>query len=112
MDPRNFKAPFITPEQAWVKADRIRSKYWPSDKLPVEVEEILWEVGLRLDPIASLKSDGDVDALLTGDLTRIIVDLEEYMDDRMLNRMRFSIAHELGHFVLHGDFYRKINTHL
>jgi len=110
MYPRYFKAPFITPEQTWAEADRIRSKYWPSNTLPVEVEEILWQVGLRLEPVASLKNDGDVDALLlTGALTRIIVDLEEYMDDRMLNRMRFSIAHELGHFILHGDLYRKIN---
>jgi hypothetical protein len=109
MDPLNFKAPFIKPEQAWAAADEIRSQHWPSGSLPVEVEEILWKVGLRLDPIASLKKDGDVDALLTGDLTRIIVDFEEYMDDRRQNRMRFSMAHELGHFILHRLLYGKIH---
>ena len=31
------------------------------------------------------------------------------MDDRRVNRMRFSVAHELGHFILHGDLYRSIN---
>lgn len=75
----------------------------------MEVEEILWHVGLRLEPLQSLKEAGDVDALLRGDLTTIVVDNDEYMDDRMLNRIRFSIAHELGHFVLHADVYRGIS---
>lgn len=109
MNPRTFKAPFISPEQAWMEADRIRSKYWPSGTVPIEVEEILWGVGLRLEPVHSLKEGGDVDALLSGDLKRILVDAEEYMDDRMQNRMRFSIAHELGHFVLHRDVYQSIH---
>lgn len=107
-DLRKFRAPFITPEKAWAEADRIRLEHWRSNKLPIDVEKILWELNLQLEPVASLKSDGDVDALLTGDLTTIIVDLEEYMDVRMDNRMRFSIAHELGHFVLHHDIYRNI----
>lgn len=106
--PEQFKAPFISVQQAWTKADQCRRQYWASDKVPVEIEEILWKVGLRLDPIPSLKEAGDVDALLRGDLTTIIVDRNEYMDDRMLNRIRFSIAHELGHFVLHSEVYRGI----
>ncbi len=109
MDPLKFKAPFITKENAWAAADGIRSSHWPSDDLPVEVEEILWKVGLRLEPVALLKKDSDVDALLLSDLTRIIVDLEEYQDDRMDNRMRFSMAHELGHFVLHRSLFEKIH---
>ncbi len=107
MNLERFKAPYITPEDSWKKADRIRSRYWPGNTLPIDVEEILWGVGLRLDPVASIKSAGDIDAWLTGDLTRIVVDLEEYMDDRMQNRMRFSIAHELGHFILHQNLYQK-----
>ncbi len=108
IDPASFRAPFISPEQAWKEADRIRELYWPSGRLPVEVEEILWPLGLRLEPIQSLKESGDVDALLRSDLAAIMVDLDEYMDDRRQNRIRFSMAHELGHFVLHGDLYRAI----
>jgi len=108
MEPERFKAPYITQEAAWAAADQIRALHWPSGDLPVEVEEILGKVGLRLELIGSLKKDLDVDAWLKGDLTRIIVDLEDYMDDRMQNRMRFSIAHELGHFILHRGLYEKI----
>lgn len=71
----------------------------------MEVEEILRPLGLRLEPIPFLKEAGDVDALLRSDLKAIMVDQEEYMDDRMQNRVRFSLAHELGHFILHRDIY-------
>jgi hypothetical protein len=108
MDWGKFKAPIIRPEQAWQKADLIRKEYWPSGQIPVDVEKILYKIGLKLEPISSLKNDIDVDALLSGDLTRIIVDAEEYMDDRKQNRMRFSIAHELGHYVLHKKLYEDI----
>lgn len=105
-DPARFRAPYIPPERAWAEADRVRAKYWPSGDLPVEVEDILWAVGLRVEPIHSLREAGDVDALLRGDLITVVVDADEYMDDRMLNRIRFSMAHELGHFILHADLYR------
>ena len=107
--PEEFKAPFIARQKAWAEADRVRAEFWPSGSVPIEVEEILWRVGLRLEPIQSLRESGDVDALLRGDLATIIVDRDEYMDDRWLNRIRFSIAHELGHFVLHSDVYREIS---
>jgi len=108
IDPASFKAPFISPEQAWKEADRIRDSYWPSGQVPVEVEKILWPLTLRLEPIPFLKESGDVDALLRSDLSAIMVDQHEYMNDRMQNRVRFSIAHELGHFILHKDIYREI----
>jgi hypothetical protein len=109
MDPKNFKAPYILEGKVREEADRVREKYWPSGKLPVEVEEILWGLHLKLDTQASLKGDSDIDAYLYGDLSRIVVDAGEYMDDRMQNRLRFSIAHELGHFVLHRKVYEKIH---
>ena len=109
LQPERFRAPFITKAAAWAAADKFRAQHWPHGTIPVEVEKLLWPVGLRLEPIPSLKTSGDVDALLSGDLARILVDAQEYMDDKMQNRLRFSIAHELGHFVLHADVFRKIN---
>lgn len=44
--------------------------------------------------------------LLRGDLNTIIVDEREYMDDRMQNRIRFSLAHEFGHYILHSGLVR------
>jgi len=73
-DPNKFKAPFIRREEAWRMADQTREKHWPSGELPVEVELLLWPLGLKLVPYPALKEAGDVDALLLGDLKTIIVD--------------------------------------
>jgi hypothetical protein len=110
-DPRGFRAPFITRERAWQEADRVRREHWPSGAVPVDVERLLTSLGLRLEPIHGLKEQGDIDALLLGDLRTIIVDAEDYMDDRMENRIRFSIAHEIGHFILHAEIYRGLEFH-
>jgi hypothetical protein len=107
-DPTKFKAPFITKEDAWKKADQIRQKHWPSGDLPIEVEMLLWPLGLKLVPFPSLRDAGDVDALLLGDLKTIIVDNQDYFNDKKQNRIRFSIAHELGHFVLHSDIFKNL----
>ena len=98
--PRDFKAPFISQQQCWAAADAFRKQYWQSGDFPVDVLAIV-EFDLEIRTISGLKEDADVDALLLGDWRTVIVDQRQYMDDRFVNRMRFSIAHELGHYVLH-----------
>jgi len=108
-DPKEFRAPFLRPEVICQNADLVRSENWPSGLVPVDVEKILWKYGIKVEPIPSLKSDCDVDALLRGDLKTIIVDEREYMDDRWQNRIRFSLAHEFGHYILHGSLTKSLH---
>ena len=49
-----------------------------------------------------------VEALLVGDLKTIAVDRDVFMDPRAENRLRFSVAHELGHLILHRDVDGKV----
>jgi Zn-dependent peptidase ImmA (M78 family) len=35
-----------------------------------------------------------------------IVDNNHFSDNRHQNRLRFSFAHEIGHFILHKDIYK------
>jgi len=49
----------------------------------------------------------DVDAFLSNDLKSIYVDQDMYFDDRYLNRLRFTFAHEVGHFILHEKEIRQ-----
>jgi Zn-dependent peptidase ImmA (M78 family) len=107
--PNKFKAPYISRENAWDAADKIRSQYWDNQKFPVEVELILQDLSVRVEPSPSLIVDNGADALLLGDFKTIIVDQGEYLDDNMQNRLRFSLAHELGHFVLHRTVFSRIN---
>jgi hypothetical protein len=108
-DHGNFKAPFITIDDIRNSADEFRARYWPHDSIPVDIFEILeFELELEIRTISNLKEAGDVDALLLGDLKTIVVDQNDFLNDRAQNRLRFSIAHEIGHFVLHSDIFSKI----
>lgn len=102
IDPRNFKAPFIDAQQCWAAADTFRQRYWPSGAVPLDVLAIAeFELGLEIRAVGGLRQDADVDALLLGDWKTLMVDKQQYLDDRFLHRLRFSVAHELGHFDLH-----------
>jgi hypothetical protein len=109
MDPNNFKAPFIDQQEIWRQADAFRRRVWPSDEVPIGVLEIVeFELDLEVRPVSRLKEDNDIDALLLGNWKTIVVDQVQYMDRRYSNRIRFSIAHELGHYVLHQAAFKQI----
>ncbi len=66
---------------------------------------------LNIEPEHGLLSDYDIDAYLKSDLTGIVVDYKRYMDERFINRLRFSFAHELGHLFLHKEIYEQFGIH-
>jgi hypothetical protein len=106
MDAKRFKAPFLRRSQIWEKADELRSRFPACATLPVPVLDLAeFDLGLELMPKARLKQAGDIEALLLGDLKTIVVDRDAFMDPRAENRLRFSVAHELGHLILHPDVY-------
>jgi hypothetical protein len=110
MDYSSFKTPFIPLEQVRTKADEFRVQYSPTTSVPIEIHDIIeFDLGLEIRPVHSLSESADIDALLLGTLQTIVVDSKMYMDDRMQNRLRFSLAHEVGHLVLHRDIYEKIS---
>lgn len=104
-----FKAPFFEREELWRRADEFRSTHWDG-RLPVEVLAIAeFKLGLEIRPIKNLKKDCDAEASLLSDLKTLVLDSDSYMDDRYQNRLRFSVAHELGHLALHHDFVAAAN---
>ncbi len=109
IDPGELRAPYIKIEDIRNTADEFRARHWPRDSVPVDIFEILeFELDLEIRTIASLREAGDVDALLLGDLKTIVVDQGDFLDERAQNRLRFSIAHELGHFTLHAELFSNI----
>lgn len=106
MDAQHFKAPYLRRTDIWKQADELRERFLPQGALPVPVLDLAeFDLGLELDPKANLRRAGDIDALLLGDLKTIVVDSDAFMDRRAENRLRFSVAHEIGHLILHGDLY-------
>ena len=109
MDPREFKAPFITIEDVRSAVAEFRNQYWPRDTIPVDIFEIVeFELGNEIRTIFNLREAGDVDALLLGDFKTIVVDQNDFLNERAQKRLRFSIAHEIGHLILHRDTFSKI----
>lgn len=103
---KNIVVPFIGNSQIKKMADEFRMRYWGTD-IPVEIEEII-EIKLKIKiiPIPNLMAQCGVDAQITSDFSAIYVDQKNYEDDT--NRFRFSLAHELGHYILHEKFYRSL----
>ena len=93
------------------KAREFLQTYHPDLSLPIPIEEIAEsKLSLNITQEQNLKKDYDIDAFLTSDLSTIFIDFDLYM--RFEERTRLTIAHEIGHLVLHGDMFKqlKINT--
>lgn len=99
---------YIWPEIIKLVED-FRVKYVdPPDKIPIPIEEIVeFGLGLEIVPKDRLKSTIDIDGFLSNDLKTIYIDGKIYYDDRYLNRLRFTLAHEVAHYILHEDIIKK-----
>lgn len=105
-DPSKFKAPYNPKERIWQEADRLRVAHPAGRELPVKILDLAeFDLHLDLVPVNGLREQLDIDALLMGDLKSILLDKRAFMSPRLEYRLRFSVAHEIGHLVLHRDIY-------
>lgn len=97
-------------------AETFRRQYLAAqgDRLPVDVFSVV-ELQLRLDviPFDDLQARYRIDAALLPDFSGLYVDAESYLFWEKgpvwkQNRLRFTVAHELGHWVLHRDYAAKV----
>lgn len=101
----------MTNNQIWEKAEKLRARHEAlrADKIPLDLISFV-ELDLRLDliPYDHLKVDFGADAAILADFSGLYIDGEifEWIDlvrGAQLNRLRFSLAHELGHLFLHRE---------
>jgi len=85
------------------RADFLRKKHHGSS-VPVDIEKII-EIKLKINiiPLPGARSNYSLEALITSNWKSIYVDKHAY--DNQDNRLRFSLAHEIGHFLLHKKIY-------
>lgn len=100
-----FRCPYLTRDGIIQKADNFYIEYWGERSLPVDMELIVEKTGLDIIPFPNLHK---IEAYLKIEAKGIIVNLETYMDPRYERRLRFSFAHEIGHYVLHRDIIDKM----
>jgi Zn-dependent peptidase ImmA (M78 family) len=103
-------------DEVCAEAEAFRKKYLDhqGDQIPVDVLT-LCEITLRLDviPFPGLFDKYKIDAGIKSDFSGIYVDSEAYIlwekgPTWKQNRLRFSVAHELGHFHLHRQIASEI----
>lgn len=101
----NIHASKYTWADIWREAEIFRKKYVkPVSIIPIPIEEIIeFKLGLEIVPINGLKSKCDIEGFLGQDLKIIYVDNQCYSDIKYLNRLRFTLAHEVGHLILHAE---------
>ena len=108
MDFKKIKVPFLSNREIEHESDTFRKKFW-GNSIPVNIENII-ELKLSFDiiPVPGFQNLWGTDALVSSNWQAIYVDKNAYLDERYQNRLRFSLAHEIGHFVLHRSLYNAL----
>jgi Zn-dependent peptidase ImmA (M78 family) len=100
---KSITAPYLNNVTIGEKVELFREKFW-NDAVPVEIEDIIeLKLNIGIFPVPGFLRLADMDALITSTFKYIYVDNNEYLNGH--NRLRFSLAHEVGHFVLHKEIY-------
>jgi Zn-dependent peptidase ImmA (M78 family) len=94
--------PFLTNDQIHEAAMTFLRKHHPQDTIPVPIEEIIeLQLGLDIIPTPGLLRGFETDGFLVRDFSSIYVD--DFVQSNRPTRYRFTLAHELGHLVLHRE---------
>ncbi|PHS00447.1 MAG: hypothetical protein COA78_23975 [Blastopirellula sp.] len=94
--------PFLSYQELKARAEAVLNESSFSDQFPVEIELILEkDYGMDIIPIPGLQTAFQIDAFISKDMNAVTVDENVYSN--RINRYRFTLAHELGHRVLHQE---------
>jgi Zn-dependent peptidase ImmA (M78 family) len=102
MDPGKIISAKLTQEKLREEAENFRDQHIFTTNLPVDIELVVEAtMGIRIIPIENLQRLCDMEGFISKDFKSIYVDDYLYKTDRYYKRVRFTIAHEIGHYVLH-----------
>lgn len=102
-----FKCPYISYTEISRRTESFLKQYHPAKDIPIPVEEII-ELKLKLNifPFPRLYKDHGLNGFLSHDLSTIYVDEVQY--SQYNEKYRYTLAHELGHYVLHRACYDEL----
>jgi hypothetical protein len=105
-----LEAPKIRFPDIRKRADGISAGF--KDKsMPLNISDALeFDLGFEIIPAKDLLDGANTHALLYNNAKKILIDKEYYLDKRQQNVVRFTLAHELGHYYLHEHYrsFKKI----
>jgi Zn-dependent peptidase ImmA (M78 family) len=106
-----FRCPYRTKTEIGKAAADFRNMYWKEKSYPIDMEMLITKgLGLDIIPETHIDELTKTDAYLQSDCTAIVIDMQQYMDeqDRYASRLRFAMAHEVGHYILHRQIYKSL----
>ena len=95
--------PEVSKEEIIGRAEAVLKKCRLDNEILVDIETVCDALCVNILPVADLFRCFHIDAFISADFRTIYVDEGEFR--KSSPRYRFSVAHELGHFVLHRDYY-------
>lgn len=97
---------YISLDQVKQAAEELLKKYHPELTIPVPIEEIVeLKLKIKIILIQGLIKNFGVNAFIANTFDSIVID--ENMFQRQPERIRFTVAEEIGHLFLHKDWYVK-----
>jgi Zn-dependent peptidase ImmA (M78 family) len=98
----DITAPILSYDDINKHAEDLLREYKRNKILPVDIEAIAeFNLGLNIFPFPNLQQTFDIEGFISGDLNVIYVD--EFIYYQRPARYRFTLAHEIGHYVFHSD---------
>lgn len=103
----NLKPPYLTYENIRAESEKFLERYHPSGRLPIPIDSIVeFDLGIEIFPMPNLYRSVSVNGFLTSDLSCIYIDQTQF--EQYEQKYRFTIAHEVGHLVLHRTCYEGV----
>jgi len=103
-----FKVPYLNHENVREHAKIFLEKYHPSLQLPIPIEWIIEsDLCLHIHPFPNLYRIFGQSGFLGRE--RKVIYIDEYQYDNFVEKYRFSLAHEVGHFVMHESLYEGLS---
>jgi Zn-dependent peptidase ImmA (M78 family) len=93
-------------EIRWITEEYSKRHRIPNDP-PIDIERYV-DNSLKINviPFPNLFGNLEVNAFISNDFRKIYVDVDLYPNHEP--QFRFTLAHELGHMVLHEDYYASL----
>ncbi len=103
-----FKAPHLSYIEVGKIADKVLKTCHPSSTLPIPIENFIeFDFNLHIHPIPDLYKLLFRSGFLS--IARKMIYVDKYQYDNFEDKYRFTLAHELGHYVLHEKVYQELN---
>ena len=106
MNQNAFRAPYLPYDKIRLIAENFLGKFHPEGTIPVTIENIIeFKLNIDIVPLPGLQIRIDIEGFISSDLKRIYVD--QNVMEKYPHRYRFTLAHEIGHSLLHKKLYQK-----